>query len=182
MKKNLPLYITLATLILIAVGLIVGFTIYKTTSDKNQVASSSSSSMPMEFKTPADILKVGISLECQAEQKGVQTPVYIKNGAFYTKSENQNILLKTDTFYSWQDGQKQGFIFKITPDQLFQAEQNNPMMGGQSMPGGQGISEDFNSFKNTCKPAVISDDKFTVPSDIQFSDLSQLMLDPFLDN
>jgi hypothetical protein len=175
MKKNLPLYITLAVLILISIGMIVSFAIYKTSNDKNKSSSSSSVELA-QFKTPSDILKNGVSLECKAVEKGVETPVYIKNGAFFTKSADQNILLKDTSFYSWKDGTKQGFIFKISPDQLFKAEQNQSMMGGNDgMMGQQKLSEDFTTFKNSCKAASISDDKFTVPSDVKFTDLSAMM-------
>ncbi|MEI6729314.1 MAG: hypothetical protein WCK98_06760 [bacterium] len=180
MKKNLPLYITLAVLILISIGMIVSFAIYKTSNDKNK--SSSSSAELAQFKTPADILKNGVSLECKAVEKGVETPVYIKNGGFFTKSVDQNILFKDTSFYSWQDGKKQGFIFKISPDQLFQAEQNHGKMGGNDgMMGQQKLSEDFNTFKNSCKAASISDEKFAVPSDIKFVDLSTMMKSPQID-
>jgi hypothetical protein len=142
----------------------------------------SSTSVPQEqntsaFSTIKDALSRSLSLQCDfTNEEGIQTTAYIKNGAVRsdmtssTPGQSGHMIMKDNTFYSWQDGKTDGIMMKFSPEDLDSAQQQatqgvNPQESLDTM----------EKYKESCKTANVSDSVFTPPSEVKFQDMSEMM-------
>lgn len=133
------------------------------------------------FSSIQDALSKSLSLECDyTTDQGQTTKTYIKNGAIraditpkdatQTEQYAGSVLIKDKKMYAWGGtfGNK-GFVVDI-PDAI------TPTPGGAT--GGLGQKEvmmsELEKYKQYCKPMTIADDLFTPPSDVTFTDYSQM--------
>jgi len=181
MQKNLPIIIGTVVLILAVVGGVGGYAIYKKEADTKSSASSSSSTAASKFNLnnvgkPSELLGGNLSLECTVNDGGKESIAFIKNGALASKSDKTNIILKDSKLLSWEDGEKDGIIIAFDANTLFKDipdSKNNSSVNSKGM--GPSVDQDFNKFKESCKPAVISDDKFNPPKEVKFQDFQAMM-------
>jgi hypothetical protein len=120
-----------------------------------------------------DALSQSVSLECTyTDEQGRTAKTYLKNGAIrsdYTgksMEESGSMIVKDKKMYTWNN-QKQGFMMEI-PDVTGTPEQTGEM-------GKQDPVAELEKYKQSCKPAVVSDSLFTPPADVTFTDYSQMM-------
>lgn len=130
------------------------------------------------FTSIKDALSKSLSLECTfTDETGRQTKAYMKAGAVRsdftgkTPEESGSVIMKDKKMYFWSS--QGGFMMEV-PDE-------------QPTPGQQATEEDklpstsadllktLEQYKDSCKPAVVSDSIFTPPANIQFQDLSKMM-------
>jgi len=185
MQKKLPLIIGAVVTILIIGGGIIGFSVYKSstenknsspnssnTSNNSSSSNSSNSSNALNFKTPADFFSFSGSLECVSKEGGVNQIVYVKNGMVSTKTEKTNAILKNSKLYSWEDGKTEGITLDFNNNDIFK---DSPATANtNSTPE---IREDFNTFKDTCKSVNLGDEKFNLPKEVNFQDFGAMMKD-----
>jgi len=176
MQKKLPLIIGAVVTILIIGGGIIGYSVYKSsTEDKNSSPNSSNtsnSSNALNFKTPVDFFSFSGSLECVSKEDGVNQTVYVKNGMLSTKTEKTNVILKNSKLYSWEDGTTEGITLDFNNNDIFK---DSPATANTSST--PEIREDFNTFKDTCKSVNLGDEKFNLPKEVNFQDFGAMMKD-----
>lgn len=125
-----------------------------------------------------DALSKSVSLTCTyTDEQGRESTTVIKNGAIRSDYTGQNpeesgsVIVKDDMMYVW-DAKKQGFKMSIPKVTI---------TPGANESSQQGITQEENfmanleKYKNSCKPAVISDSQFTPPADVIFTDYSEMM-------
>lgn len=141
---------------------------------KSQVTQKLMTSGDNAFTSIRDALSKSISLECTVtNDEGRVTKAYIKNGAVRADmtapdpNEVGSMILKDNTLYTWSG--TEGVMMKL-PKEDYEAE----AMPKESNQGDEFIN-DLEEHKESCKPAVVDDSLFTPPSDVVFSDMSQMM-------
>jgi flagellar basal body-associated protein FliL len=119
-----------------------------------------------------------VSMECTfTDSQGRETKAYIKNGAVrsdYTSpnvQESGSVLLKDKVLYVWT-AQKQGFMMNISTDT--EAVNNLDPQTAPALFQMEEMMKNVNKDKNNCKPATTSDTLFVVPTDVVFTDYSQM--------
>jgi hypothetical protein len=120
-----------------------------------------------------DSLSKAVSMECAYTNSAVgESKTYIKNGAIRSDYAGQkadqggSVILTDKKIYMWQG--KEGIVMDIpettgTPEQAQGQAQKKDFMA------------DLEKYKDSCKPAVVSDSLFTPPSDVVFQDYSKMM-------
>ncbi|MDD3679291.1 MAG: hypothetical protein PHX72_00290 [Candidatus Shapirobacteria bacterium] len=104
----------------------------------------------------------GIPMKCSYEINGVEYESYVKGkkyrGIISKDGQTQEILMADNYMYTWQEGKTQGLkmFFDLESDEETDETLINPDM------------------EYKCWPAVISDDQFSLPDDIDFVDLDQI--------
>ncbi len=182
MNKGVLIAIVIAVLLLGGVGFMV---MRKNQSPGETVAPTSSSSQTTSgnvFSSIKDALSKSLSLECSfADDQGRQTKSYVKNGAVRADitsvkaEESSSIIMKDKTMYFWNA--RGGFKMQIP-------EAQGTPSSGQGTAGTTGTSQATNvmgtleKFKDSCKPAVVSDSMFSPPAEVQFKDFSEMMKAP----
>lgn len=155
--------------ILLVVIIISGYFLYsynKNKSDQDKKNTFNSSN----YATVTDLLSIKIGLECKSEENGEEIPTYIKDNKMATKLRDAgNIVFKDQKLYSWKDGDTSGFVAELKADEIFGTNANSASENP--------TDSSFYKFKNTCKAASISDDKFRIPNDISFKDLKDVFND-----
>lgn len=137
------------------------------------------------FTSIKDALSKSISLKCTfKDEKGVETTTYIKNGAVRvmlngTADEDapNNIVMKDKQMHMWSDKTKEGIILAFNDVDVSpyptagQGNKNptDPKFGQQ-----ESILSTIEKYKDACKPEVVSDSMFTVPTDVKFQDMNAL--------
>jgi hypothetical protein len=138
------------------------------------------------FTSIKDALSKSVSLKCvYKDEQGVETTSYIKNGAVRVMmagstdvQQPNNIIMKDMKMNMWSDTTKEGILLTIdTPTDVTPPE----------VPPGTELSEDnkgagqqesilatIEKYKDACKPEVVADSMFTVPTDVKFQDMSAL--------
>ncbi|HYK09142.1 MAG TPA: hypothetical protein VEW42_06635 [Candidatus Eisenbacteria bacterium] len=142
------------------------------------------------FNTIKDALSKNLSLECHfTSDEGVATVAYLKLGSVHVdanvgKSDATSILMKDKKMYFWQVGSKKGTIMNvpevsITPSTTGSMQPTlsagSGSSTGQVEDKSQGLMTTLEKFKESCKPAAVADSLFTPPSDVTFTDMSQMM-------
>ena len=131
------------------------------------------------FTSIQDALSKKVSLECTfSNEAGHQIKSYIKNGAVRsdvtgkTTQESGSTIIKDKKMYYWNS--TMGFMMNLS-----EAEMQGQALPTTSQPQGstsqQNPLETLEKYKNSCKPAVVSDNLFTPPTDVKFTDYSQMM-------
>lgn len=137
-----------------------------------------------------DALSKSLSLSCTfTDSTGRSTTAYIKAGAIRadvvgkdpTQPYNStSVIIKDKKMYVWDTTKKTGMVMDmsemmptgspvtLTPQTTTQPSQSQ----NHNSPDVLGMLEQY---KNNCKPAVVADSLFVVPTDITFTDLSKMM-------
>ncbi len=137
------------------------------------------------FTSIKDALSKSVSLKCvYKDEEGVETTSYIKNGAVRVMmagsadlNESNNFIMKDMKMYMWSDTTKEGIVltieepkdispFPTLPDQ----EENDNDGSGQQ----ESILATIEKYKDACKPEVVADSMFAVPTDVKFQDMDAL--------
>lgn len=125
-----------------------------------------------------DALSQSVSLECAyTDGEGRQSKTYIKNGAVrsdytgQTPQESGSVIVQENIIYVW-DAQKQGFKMEI-PEVSGTPQETDPVAAGVTQK--ENLLAELEQYKDACKPSVVSDSLFTPPTDVTFTDYSQMM-------
>ncbi len=126
------------------------------------------------FTSIRDALSKSISLECElTDSEGRTTKAYIKNGAIRADmtdpdpNNSGSVIMKDKKIHIWNG--KEGFTMELPDDPNAMGES-----GSETTQGDQ-ILNDLENYKDSCKPAIVSDSLFTPPTDVTFSDTSKLI-------
>ncbi len=137
------------------------------------------------FSSIKDALTKSVSLECSfVDEQGKQTKSYIKNGAVRvdftgkTSEQSGSTIMKDKKMYFWNTSQKTGFMMELTDAQMKGEAIPTTTKSTGTPPQGQNTVETLEKYKDSCKPAVVSDSLFTPPADIKFTDYSQILKTP----
>lgn len=135
------------------------------------------------FASIQDALSKSLSLECAfTDEKGKKTKTYIKSGAVRSdftgaKAEDSgSMIMKDKKLYTWTNANKEGFMMtvpEVTPGQT-----NIPGSATGDANRSQQATDvltALDKFKDSCKPGTVADSLFTPPSDIKFTDFSNMM-------
>lgn len=168
-KKNSPIIILLVLIVIALLGAIA----IRLLSSKN--SSQESTSQPQNaFTSIRDALSKSISLECKiTDSQGRVTNAYIKNGAVRADMVGQDpkdsgsIIMKDKVLYLWNS---EGAFKMSLPDN---PNAMNESSGGSNQ--GNQLLDDLDNYKNNCKVSSVSDSLFVPPTDVNFSDMSEMM-------
>lgn len=176
-KKSLPLIIIL---IAIAVGLI-----YLKSTSKNAVEMTSDQPLSetiSEAKKFAMAVESGEPYHCQLSGVEDSTIEYsLKDGKMYmnmvTPQATTYMINDGEYIYSWNNQTSQGTKMAIT--QEGEAETNVDNQEESTEPPSFATEADYEAYQNqgyslTCQTQELDDSLFTPPSDISFTDLTQL--------
>lgn len=163
-------------LIGLVVVVLLGAGGYVVLSSKKGSLPSSSTSGGNVFSSIKDALSKSVSLECNfTDEDGRQTKAYIKAGAVRsdftgkTANESGSVIMKDKKMYFWSS---QGGFMMDVPDEKPAAGQ--PKEEGLPSTGAD-VMKTLEQYKDSCKPAVVSDSLFTPPANITFQDFSKMM-------
>ena len=161
MKKMMPIIIVA----IIAVVLIIGG---RTFLGKGGV------SLPVEIEKEAgqedetftgklkEAIARGIPMKCTNTQGDFTGTGYIKGKKYYGKVSSQGkegyVIMKDNCMWSWSKGEAQGVKICFETDIWEQEEGTTPTEAGYR-----------------CVPAVVLDSKFTLPANVNFMDLDDMM-------
>lgn len=132
------------------------------------------------FSSIKDALSKSVSLQCDyTDDSGRKTIAYIKAGAVRsdytgkTAQESGSIIIKDKKMYFWNG--KQGMMIQVDPSEMMgsitPSAQKTP--SEQQKPGD--VVNTLEKFKESCKPSVVADSLFTPPTDVKFTDFSEIM-------
>lgn len=173
MKKVL---IVVVVLLLLGAG---GYYLYM------QKLSPKSSSTPSQsggiFGSIKDALSKQLSLQCTfTTDDGVATTAFLKAGAVRVDSNGKtadqmgSFIMRDKKIYFWQSNSKQGTMMDIaavsvTPGSTGVAPTNAAQKESDN------VMTTLEKFKDKCKAAVVSDSLFTPPTDVKFTNISEMM-------
>lgn len=123
------------------------------------------------FSSIQDALARSVSLQCDfTNSQGTHVVAYIKNGAIRSDitsstnaKEDGSLIMKDKKMYFW-NAQKTGFMMDMSTLQI------TPTPGSA-----QNTVADLEQYKKYCKGATVADSLFVLPTDIKFTDYSQMM-------
>lgn len=173
--NNSKLIIGIVVVVLLA---LLGFGAFKFLGSKSStMTTGSQTSGGNVFTSIKDALSKSISLQCEYDQNGVKTTAYIKAGAIRsdttgkTPEESGSAIIKDKKMYFWNS--QGGFMMEFKDDGT--TPSTAPSNAGEKP---QDIMNSLEQYKDSCKPAVVSDSLFTPPANVKFQDFSQLMKVP----
>jgi hypothetical protein len=168
-KNSKGMYLVIGVIVI----LLALFAFYFMSSKKNLTGPLGSTKGGNVFTSIKDALSKSVSLECTfSDESGRKTTSYIKNGAIRADivssiaDESGSVILKDNKTYFWNN--KGGFVMTVKPDA-------NTAGGNPVQSQGDSIMKDLEKYKDSCKASVVSDSLFTPPSNVKFTDLSELM-------
>ncbi len=187
MKKN---WLIIVVIIILLLGL-GGFFILSSNKTPTASKATDNSRMGQSVTKPAtnsvissikDALMGSQSLSCNfTDERGIQTTSYIKNGMIRADivasdpKQSGSFLMRDKKMYFW-NAQKQGFMSEFTPnyDEIAQ-----DMSASKSAPQqNEEMIKSLEKYKESCKPVAVDENKFAVPTDITFTDMSKMMKAP----
>ncbi len=132
------------------------------------------------FSSIQEALAKSMSLQCDyTDTAGTKTTSYIKGGAIrsdiVTTSVSKggtSIIVKDNTMYMWTG--KEGTKMTFDPASLTATVTPGAQQKTSTQKPGD-VIDSLEKYKQSCKPATVSDSLFTPPSDVTFADLSELM-------
>lgn len=171
-KSPKAMYLIIGVIVLV----FAGFAFYFMSSKKNATGPLGSTKDGNVFTSIKDALSKSVSLECTfSDESGRKTTSYIKNGAIRADivssvaDESGSVIVKDNKTYFWNN--KGGFVMTVSDkDTTSDTAGGNP---AQSQ--GDNLMQDLEQYKDSCKPSVVSDSLFTPPSDVKFTDLSEML-------
>lgn len=174
--KRMKKFAIIGVVVLLLLLLGGGLYLYQSRKANLPAASNSTSSNPV-FSSIQDALNRSLSLKCQYSTGDVETIAYIKNGEIrsdITSSKNPEangsviIKSKDKKIYFW-NAQKTGFVMTL-PDATV-TPTGVPSQGSSA----ENSLNDLEKYKQNCKVADVDDSLFTLPTDVKFTDTSELM-------
>ena len=166
------------TAIIVVVVLLLGVGGYFVTQRSSNSSMNSNGAGSSPFSSIQDALSKSLSLQCTfTDEDGRETKTYIKAGAVRTdftgtkSAESGSMIFKDKKMYTWNSETKEGFMMevpdvKITPSQTTTSDKATNPADALAM---------IEKYKDSCKPATVADSLFTPPSDIKFTDFSNMM-------
>lgn len=126
------------------------------------------------FSSIKDAFDRSIALRCDyIDEDGEKTVTYIKNKRIYLESEPTTStdgqtsvfrgLIKDDKMYIWGDTSDKGIVFDFKT-----IKDEPPKMGGKEIKSTQDVIDKLEEKKDKCRAESVSDDKFELPTKIQF--------------
>lgn len=126
------------------------------------------------FTSIQDALTKSLSLKCDYTYNTIHTVAYIKNGMVRSDvvdtkdaSLSGSVIIKDKKIYYW-NAQKVGFMMAMP--EISVTPSISPAVNS-----GQSALQNLEKYKNSCKVAAVGDDLFVLPSDITFTDQTQMM-------
>ncbi len=156
--------------------LIIGVGVYYKFAPKNNVSleKASSKSSRNVISSIQDALSKSISLECHFTDDQRQVVSYIKNGAIradITSPDPQqtgSVIVKDKMVYFWNSTMG----MKMTLPELSPTEAKQE--GTPTNDPNANVIAMLEKYKDSCKPAVVADTLFTVPTTVKFQDMSAM--------
>jgi hypothetical protein len=119
-----------------------------------------------------------VSLTCEyTDEQGTKSKTYVKNGAIRSESiasnpqDSANVIVKDKKIYFWNPSTKEGFSMNV-PEEGQPVDQTMPP---QAAIQAESIVSGLEANKDSCKPSIVGDELFTVPTDVTFNDPSKMM-------
>ena len=172
-KSSKGILIAVAFLLLV----ILGLGAYKFLFAGKSSVGSTTTQQGNVFTSIKDALSKSVSLQCDfTDETGNKTTGYIKAGAIRadiiakTTEESGSVIIKNNKMYFWNS--KEGMVLDISET----GDKAKDTPEGQNK--SDSIMNSFEQYKQSCKPAVVSDSLFTPPTDVKFTNLSELMKTP----
>ena len=166
--------------IIVVVLLLLGVGGYFVIQRSSNPAMNSNSAGGNPFTSIQDALSRSLSLECTfVDDEGRQTKTYIKAGAVRTDftgattEESGSMVMKNKKLYTWTNAKKEGFMMEV-PDVDVTPSQTKTTTSDEA-PNPANTLAMLEKYKDSCKPGTVADSLFTPPSDIKFTDYSQMM-------
>lgn len=186
MKKNLIIILALVVLALVVV-VAGGIVIFSSKSKQGEetippiqpgkesaLIEEPTTTEELETKTeePAANLLTGSYRCTYTIEEGMKVTTYVKNGKMRTEislpgDDNNIALYIDDKIYQWSEKEKQGFFMPV------EEAKNQP--GTEIQAPDEYLYEIKNKYKLDCNDIDLSDSLFTLPEDIEFQDLSQIL-------
>ena len=117
------------------------------------------------FGKLSDALKIGTAMKCEVSEGDVNASFYLKGGKLRgevvspTDGEKVEYIIRDNCMYYWSEKEDQGLKWCWDPSDVADWEENLAA-----------ATENYN-----CKPQTISDSMFSLPSGIEFMDMSSYM-------
>ncbi len=134
------------------------------------------------FNTIQDALTRNLSLQCQfTADNGTATTAYIKSGAVRVdtnpqKPDAQSMIMKDKKIYFWQVSSKTGSVMTIPSITVTPMPTSSAVKSTESAQNqGSNALSMLEKFKDSCKVAVVDDELFVPPTDVKFTDMSEMM-------
>lgn len=112
-------------------------------------------------------MKLGVPMKCTVETDEVKSTTYVKGENFYSEmmvdGKESRVIVKDNCMWSWTTENETQGIKMCFEDDIMESDEYEEYSG--STP-----DVDYH-----CLPAVITDSKFTPPSDIEFTDMDAFM-------
>lgn len=175
-------------LIIVLLLILVGGAAYlllskNTTSQVANTTSSAKKASPTSsntFSSIQDALAKSMSLQCDySDDKGTKTTSYMKSGAIRSdivmasgSKGSSSVIMKNNTLYMWSGKEGTKMTFDIS-EMMAKVTPGTQKTTSAQKPGD--VIENLEKYKQSCKPATVSDALFTPPADVKFVDLSQMM-------
>jgi hypothetical protein len=122
------------------------------------------------------MMGMGVPLKCSWKQdESYYGESWVKGkksyGEITQEGKTAKVIFKDDCMWSWEEGNPQGFKMCVEPTEV-----EAPPGGGEGevdlskMQGGQPTDIDYQ-----CKPALIGEDKFEPPAEVNFMSMEEMM-------
>ncbi len=131
------------------------------------------------FDSIKDAMSKSLSLKCvYKDEKGKETTTYIKGGAVRVMMQTDNdvnqpnnIVMKDMKMHMWSEAGKTGFVYTLNPENV------TPGTGASADTDNEqqaSVLAQVEKYKDACKAEVVADSMFTIPTDVNFQDMSAL--------
>lgn|GEM_PF-1027999 len=177
--------------ILIIILILLGFGIWyvlqgsKTNSNVTPAAVVTQTVQPTQasvFSSIQDALAKSVSLKCEyTDESDKKIVTYIKAGSIRTDfqstdpKQSGSMIVKDKKMYFWNG--KVGTMMAFDVEEMSKNITPSVKKSTTSAvsPNATDVISGLEKFKDSCKPAVVADSLFVAPTDVKFSDLSQMM-------
>lgn len=176
MKKNKPLIIIAAILVLVAGGY------FLVSGQREQSVGTDSPGVTSEEKTVAEkftgtlkeAVALGVGMKCTYTVEGNEYEGYVKGENYRGRMKNADgqvgeVIMKNNCMWSWSEDEGQGVktCFEVADSDVAEEDGESVSLWDQ-----QGSAPNISY---TCIPYAVTDSQFTPPSNIQFMDLDSMM-------
>ena len=116
---------------------------------------------------------LGVPLKCSYQVDGNSYEGYVKGKQWrgmmsMADGKVGEVIVKDNCSWSWQQGDSQGSKYCFEPTEPVEGEETPGDVWEQT-------EDEENPVEYHCEPALVTDDKFTPPANIQFADMNQVM-------
>ncbi|MBD3260038.1 hypothetical protein GF371_05440 [Candidatus Woesearchaeota archaeon] len=123
-------------------------------------------------KDMAKAFMLNVPYKCEYEMEGVKSVSYIKGEerirtTTTTMQGNAEALIKGDMMYSWNPETKEGFKMKFDKEMKENMPETAEPMGVEALKA--------QAANVRCSPAAFGEERFAVPTDVQFEDMTEMM-------